>query len=399
MISAPLLLVLCQVAPSASPSQVAPQEPAPKQDPPQAEKPAPNIPVGAPLTNAPAATPPRQSSQALNGIQFVVNDQAVTRRDFIIDLQRHNVPNATEQEREAALQQTVLDRVRDILMEQAGRDMGFDQELVKRYVDDSVKDQIESFGGIVDLTTELKRQRLDPGELRALKERTAYRQMWSRSAEGLQPGTSGRVHVDRYVRPGRLWFEYQRTPQSELSPTLADWQNVLISVEGAGGTAEAKSKAEDVAAQARAGADFTTLVQEFSESDTRRNGGWEREAPLSVVLERFPDLGEFIRDAEPKSVSDPIPIRIQGELVAFWVVANVKRTEPKAVAFDGESQEALRKRIQDASAAYHRDQEVAKLFEAAYVWPPELFGGERPGANEARGGRSQAPEQAPPSRP
>lgn len=330
-----------------------------------------------------AAQPPpadRNPPVPINGIQFVVNDEAVTMREFVDDLRRKRQPNSTPAELDRALRETFSERVKVLLMEQGGRDLGYDEAVVKRYVDDSIADNIKDYGGIVDLSEELRRQNLDPQVLREMKQRAAYRELWGLAVEGRQPGASGRVSVDRYVRPGRLQFEFERTPKSEIAQVTADYQSLFISVELAGGAAQARAKAEELVAKARAGADFTALVREHSHSTSKVRDGWDKAVQLKSMAERHPDLGEFLADAAPETVSDPIAERIDGELVAFRVVSGTKRSEPALDFNSARAQDELRERLLANLSRYRRDRELARMLEAAYVWPEELFGTAPPSA-------------------
>lgn len=359
-----------RVRPS-SPGEVAAP---PAGDPPRVEPPAARAEDSA-AAPAPTAlrTPPRPP---INAIQFVVNDQAVTRREFLIDLQRRNEANATEQDLERNLQRTFADRVRDLLMEQGGRDLGHDPALIQRYIDDEIDREVEQAGGIIDLSSTLKRSRLDPVEFRRMWERKVYRDLWGLSVEGRQPGAGGRVHVDRYVRPGKLWFEFQRVPMAEIAPVTADFQSLLISAEAAGGAMNARTLADDLVAQARAGADFTELVRKRSHgAESQLNDGWERGIPIDQLATRFEDVADFLRSAAPGEVSEPLPIRVQEELVGFYIVASVTRHEPKVDFQSAEAQSALRQRMQESLGRYRRDRAIDGMLDSAFVWPRELFTG------------------------
>lgn len=322
--------------------------------------------------------PDRNQPTPVNGIQFVVNDEAVTMREFVDDLRRKRQPNSTPAELDRALRETFSDRVRTLLMEQGGRDFGYDEAIVKRYVDDSIAENIKDHGGIVDLSDELRRQNLDPQVLRDMKQRAAYRELWGLAVEGRQPGASGRVSVDRYVRPGRLMFEFERTPKGELGQPTVDYQSLFIAVELEGSAAQARTKADEVVAKARAGTDFTTLVREQSHSSSKVRDGWDKAVSLKLVTQQHPDLGEFLAAAAPGAVSDPIAERVDGELVAFRVVSSTRRHEPELDFNSARAQDELRERMLSGLGRYRRDRELARMLEAAYVWPDELFGGAPP---------------------
>jgi hypothetical protein len=369
MLSAALLFALFQSdKPAVPPAEGAP---APVQDT-GAQEPQ-NEPQNEPQpAPAPAAKrPPR--ADAINGIQFVVNEEAVTKREFINDLRRRNRPNSTPQELERALQDTFYENVELLLMEQGGRELGYDESIVQRYVDDSIKDNIKDYGGIVDLGEELRRKNIDPVELREIKRKAAYRELWGYAVDGRQPGASGRPSVDRYVRPGRLLFEYERSTKAELAPVLVQFQEVFLSADAAGGAKAALERANEVVEQARSGANFTELVRDRSNSTTKVRDGWQRKLPLEFVIEKLPDVGEFVASATPQSVSDPIPERVDGELIGFRVIASVTREQPEVHFMSTKAQDDLRSRLLEVQSRYRRDRELARMLDAAFVWPPEHF--------------------------
>jgi hypothetical protein len=305
-----------------------------------------------PAQDAPAPAQPRRSDaqqpQSINHVQFVVNDQVVTLRDFIDDLRRDNRPYTTQQERERAFRETFASRVRQLLMEQGGRELGYEEALIKRYVDDEIQSNIKASGGIVDLGEQLRRSNLDPTGLREMTQRGVYAQLWGMAVEGQQPKSTGRLTVDRYMRPGRILFEFERAPLTELAPGTVDFQNLFISAESSGGVAAAKAKAEDAVAAARAGRPFTELVRERSQALTKAKDGWERGLALKQIETALPEVYEFL--------------------------ATVKRAEPMLDFDTARTQEQIRRRLLASQGQYRRDRELTKMLEGAYVWPPEMFG-------------------------
>ena len=331
-----------------------------------------------PAQDAPASAQPRRSDaqqpQSINHVQFVVNDQVVTFRDFVDDLRRDNRPYTTPQERDRAFRETFAGRVRQLLMEQGGRELGYEEALIKRYVDDEIQSNIKASGGIVDLGEQLRRSNLDPTGLREMTQRGVYAQLWGMAVEGQQPKSTGRLTVDRYMRPGRILFEFERAPLTELAPGTVDFQNLFISAESSGGVAAAKAKAEDAVAAARAGRPFTELVRERSQALTKAKDGWERGLALKQIETALPEVYEFLATAAPGDISAPIGQRRDGELIGFVVLASVKRAEPMLDFDTARTQEQIRRRLLASQGQYRRDRELTKMLEGAYVWPPEMFG-------------------------
>lgn len=103
----------------------------------------------------------------------------------------------------------------------AGRSSGFDPALVQSLVQGHFERQVERFGGASGFSAQLQNMRMTADEFRADVTDDLYRIAWRDSQRGTQPGASGRLRADRYVRPGELLSAYEVACESSDPDQLA----------------------------------------------------------------------------------------------------------------------------------------------------------------------------------
>lgn len=327
-----------------------------------------------PPPQAPAA--PSAEVQRLDGVYIVVNEEAVTTRDLLQQMVRAGAnTGATEQERQAIFAQSRAEMVRSMLVVQAGRDLGYEEALVDRLVESRVAETVEGAGSVLAFGEELKREQLDPQQWRELRKRGVFAELWTRSVTGAEAGTGGRVYVDTYVRPGRLLYEFRSQPANELLPPMIQLQEIGISVAKVGSATKALELVEALRDRARRGEDFDLLVEQNSVSESRARRGLLALMPIAELGKRIPELAEFVAGAKVGEVSEPVALRPDGELTGFLLfrAARIERHDEVRFA-DTEVQSVLRRRRQRGLYNFRRERALQALLEAAYVWPPEVFG-------------------------
>lgn len=358
--------------------------------PPVASPPAPGAQEGAPAPQQGPASAP----EVLNGIYLAVNEEVVTLADFYRELRRRGLSVTDEAERRRVFQENHADFVRQKLMTQAGRDLGFDPERVKSLVDDDLKGFIEDSGSVSSFGAALKGANLDAESFREQRQDFYYRELWQRSIDGRDPGVGGRPYVDRFVRPGRLLFQFRRQPADQLFPSRIQLQELLIGAPQAGSGQKALELCTALRERALAGEDFGKLAEQYSaDPESRRRSGLLPLVELSRAREALPELVEFLDAASAGSISEPLPRRIENELVGFLLVRvhTLERREAPEFA-DREVQRLLRDRDVGRVSEFRRDLGLSQLYRAAYVWPPEARGQPTPAAAKpAAGSASAAP--------
>lgn len=336
---------------------------------------------------------PATAPEVLNGVYLIVNEEVITLGDFYRELRRRGQSVTNEDERRKVIQESHAEFVRSKLMTQAGRDLGFDSARVESLVDDDLRNFIEDSGSASNFGADLKAADLDTETLREQRRDFYYREFWLRSVDGRDPGVSGRPYVDRFVRPGRMLFQYRRQPVEQLFPSTIQLQAILVTAAGAGSAQKALELARALRERALGGEDFGELAGKYSgDGESRRNKGLLPKGELSRVREAFPDFAEFIDGASVGAISEPQGLRVEGELVGFVLmrVAELERREG-AEFTDREVQKLLRERDLKALGELRRDLGVNDLYRAAYIWPPEAR------APRSKGAKPEGPAPADPA--
>jgi len=326
-----------------------------------------------PAQSAAPAPGPATAPEVLNGVYLIVNEEVITLAEFYRELRRRGQSVTNEEERRKLIQESHADFVRTRLMTQAGRDLGFDSARVDSLVSDDLKGFIEDSGSASAFGEQLKAADLDAETLRQQRRDFYFREFWLRSIDGRDPGVSGRPYVDRFVRPGRMLYQYRRQPVEQLFPSTIQLQAILVTAAQAGSAQKALELARALRERALGGEDFGALAETYSaDGESRRQKGLLPKSELARVREGFPDFAEFIDTAAVGAISEPTSLRVEGELVGFILmrVAELERRDG-AEFNDREVQRLLRDRDLKALGELRRDLGVNDLYRAAYIWPPE----------------------------
>jgi len=363
------LAVLLQTAPQTEASR--PQEPAATVAPPAAPS-APNE------GRLPAN---RRQMSTVDSVQLIVNDDCIT----IIDLQRmaaqKGKPGTTKEEYVRMLQESVETLVRNSLKEQAGEVLGYDKAMVDAAVRGEMDRQRDRFGSVAALAEELERSSFSSVQLKEDTENYIHRSIWEMAVTGRQPGPSGRVYVDRYVRPGLLLLEFKHQGSKLDMPTKVQLEEMIIAP-ALGETPEsARNKAQLVRSRLVHGEDFFELNNAFG-----LPGRDPELAPIEETkLALMPEAKVFVDHAAPGDISEVIPIVRTGQLAGFRILRFVGRQEGRAASFvDRDFQTQIRRAVEDRWDKSNEERALRDLLDAAYIWPPEL---------SARARRTQEPPE------
>ena len=351
------------------------------------------------LQDAEPEEPELPVRRSLNSLDLIVNDQCLTRMDVMGAAMRGGMPGSPEELNErmgAVLNQ----QVEQMLKTQAGKDLGFDQNMVQRLVEDELKRKEELAGSVSLLSKALSESSHDSGSFYENTESSILAHLWTRSVEGLFPGPGGRPYVDRYVRPGRLAFEYERNKGQLTLPTTVVVQELPIDAQRIGDLGEAKDLADELHER------IVDLGEDFGDVAVSVGVPKDTRGVLQPIEERqlatIPGVGEFLAGAQPGDVSAVLPIRSpDGVLRGFRIVKLLEREQPEPPPFqDKLFQKDLTESIQASLDRGRADAALHELLQAAYVWPPEAFGRRSPeaapeGAAEVAQGAA-ASQAAPP---
>ncbi|MCK6445102.1 MAG: hypothetical protein L6Q99_01805 [Planctomycetes bacterium] len=376
-----MLLLTLQDPSQQQPAPARPEaaETAPQRPTPEAQEPA--NPAGAPATPAAPApstapnTAPGTANEGwvvLDSAALIVNEDIITDVEVIAELRRALKPSSTEADRNRARASIVGERVRNLLQQQAGQLMGYDQKMVERFVQDQIDRQREEAGGVARLASELKARNLDSFTHRDSIRTHAYGMLWQRSQMGIDPGPKGRVAADRYVRPGRLYFEFARRQDDLANDPLVTVHTVGLKIVRSAD--DVKSALEELRAAVEASGDFDGELAKFD------GGRLQPEVLADRGLSAFrsnKELHEFLKDAAPGTVSPVLEIREREVLTGYRLVfLSERKARPKPDFQDPKIQNGLRDEVRTDLDDLRVGAGLEKLHRAAYVWPPEALGRE-----------------------
>jgi hypothetical protein len=321
--------------------------------------------------------PDEPGRKRVNRLVLIVNDECLTDADVLREIwQRRELIEPEEQER--AINEIIGGQVNGLLKSQGGRDLGFDPAFVQRYVREDLERQEERAGSAGLLGDQLSRWGLDSGEFHESREAGIHAHLWEGSVTGRLPGPGGRQHVDRYVRPGRLHFEHARNQDLGLPVTVV-LQELVVDAQRVGDLRDAERQAVDLRERILLGEDFgeVAVEAEAAPEDTR---GMLPPLPQERLLS-VEGVAPFLESAAPGDLSEVMPVRDpqSGVLRGYRLLKLISRDRPEPPSFlDGDFQRHLTERIQEERDLAREDEALAKLRDAAYVWPPEAFGRGRP---------------------
>ena len=321
----------------------------------------------------------------LNRVQVIINEECVTLGDVQSKVGRMGRDVTTQEELATLFQRVVFEEIRFRLKAQAGKDLGFDRDMVDRFVKDQIEGRKERAKSAARMAEFLSGT--DSAAYYASTEEYVLAELWTRSVRGQFPGPGGRPYVDRWVRPGILKYESeQRTGRLQLSEQLL-LQQLVADPRRTGSSVSARELAVDLREEILAGGDFGRIAED-NECAELGTGGVAKPVPRQRLM-LIPELSDFLATAEIGDVSEVLPYRDENGIVRGWRVIkllDVQRIEAPSF-LDLEYQEFLTEERRKGLDQYREDLALTGLLEAAYVWPPEAFG------------RAETPEQESPSGP
>jgi hypothetical protein len=337
----------------------------------------------APAPQPAAASAPARTEggwRELDRVVMVVNQDIITSSRLSLSLAQlmRTRKLSSDTERRAAEMQILGERVRERLAVQAGANLGIDEKLIERRVQENLDRLRERENGTVGLARFLQSRDVSAQEAPRLLKEDIYSQIWHDGVTGEGPGALGRVVADRYVRPGALPMFYrmalERPADLEAiggSVARVKFQQIVLDVAQSGGEEPARALAAALKARVEAGEDMGSLARNYG---TAREGDGVSEAEQARLRELFPEIEAFTSKAAAGQVSDPIASSLRGKPL-LRVVRLLERTEARVPDLtDATVQEKLRKRALERLDQSRLEQAYAGLLRSSYVWPPELAG-------------------------
>ena len=288
--------------------------------------------------------------------------------------------------------------IRDLAMTrlevEAGRNRGFDPALVDSLVSDNFERRMELMGGPVAFSQQLSTSRLTPEQFREMMRGNLLRTVWRQSEQGQQPGPSGRLLADRYVRPGELLSAYQALAESDDSEDLAvvggapasyRLKRLILSLEEHAPGLEGQAAAERVEFLANrlrgevmlGDASFPDLVEAW-DANRGRNADLERSLRrvrnMSLDLHGSDVLERFVRTARAGEVSPAVPYLVEGQVRAYllYQLTSVEEAVAPAPFSDLAVQEGLREFLLEQLDQRRLVRARIELVRGSFVHPRDL---------------------------
>jgi hypothetical protein len=351
--------------------------------------------VASAQTQGPQPVAPRP--QLLEGVQLIVNDEAITSNDLVRLATMRGSDPSNQRDIKQLLEESANDLTRNLLMQQAGRDLGYDPNLIKAMVRDEKERKKVEIGSITALAEAFEQAHMDSADFNEAIEGHILRSLWEMSTKGVYPGAGGRHYVDRYVRPGQLGLEFKRLGSKLDLPAKVVLQEMIIAPRADEDLQGARQRAMLVRARARRGEDFAALNAEFGVPGFAVDLDPMEESKFANV----PDVEAFIRSAAPGDVSELLPATsASGKVGGFRIVRLVERIAGVAKSFEDRAfQEELRRAQIKKRDDFLVERALRRLMDAAYIWPPEVAGRGAPRKPTQEPAPAEAPALEPPPVP
>lgn len=349
--------------------------------------------VGPPAPDAGAEAP---AAELFDSVQLLVNSDCITHSDLLRELWQSGRSREDGADLQQLFRESVAELTRQLLLQQAGKDLGFDPTLISSWVRREKANRRQRLGSATALAELLDARRMDSGMLTEDIEGAVYRYLFERAVTGEGEGPGGRAYVDRFVRPGRMGLEFRRQGSRLDLPPVVHLQEIIVAPGVGEDLGSARQRAFLVRSRALRGEDFAALNREFGEATKRVGNDLVHETDLEPIeeprLASRPEVLDFVRGAQPGDISEPLPATVAGGQIGGWrLLRLVERVEGVAQRFeDREFQESLRERMVAARKEYEIERALRRLMSAAYVWPP-------PPARRPAEGPAPAEPQAPPA--
>jgi hypothetical protein len=307
----------------------------------------------------------------LDSAALIVNEDVITDVDVIAEMRRTQPAPRSDEERAKLQERIVTEKVRSLLETQAGKVMGYDEKMVERFVQDRLEDQREAAGSVTNLANQLRAANMDSFQHKEEIRTFAYGSLWQRSQTGIDAAPKGRRAADRYVRPGRLYFEFKNQEAQIAADPLVTVHTFGVRI-GNRAPEEVRASFEGLRKLALESGDFDGEVLKFSAGQMQA----EPLADRSLSSFRFVrEIWEFLRTSEPGAVSDVLEIRTNGTLDGYRLVYFAERkARPTPEFSDPELQKKLREGVETSLDNVRVQTALEKLYHAAYIWPPEMLG-------------------------
>lgn len=317
----------------------------------------------------------------MEGTRF--EDPTAGRKDLRPD-QRHGMQIS------AALTQLIEQR----LKVQGGRSQGYDEELIEQQRERYFRSRIDQLGGPQSAASTFEAWGVTPEEYKNILGEGVMANLWERSVTGLDPGATGRVYVDAYVRPGQMWAryrEYSESPNQSDNDIVGRTRNGKLTVQrlvllvnpGGESAEEVKGKLGTLREKISSGVlTFDEGIQSFAAPSMQGDESIVRDARPGALVQLFQndftsqadEVKGFLLKGKPGDLSPVLEFDDGGKPQAYVLLKIVARTDATPAApFEGlELQTRLREAIAKEASEVRVARGLADLVRTTHLAPEEL---------------------------
>ena len=332
----------------------------------------------------------------------VVGEEIITRFDVFswlgsrqFDDPTADQPDLPPQQRQAMQTTAALTQlIEQRLKIQGGRSQGYEEELVESQLEGTFRRQIERLGGAQNAAARFKGMGITPQEYKELLGEGLMANLWERSITGDMPGSTGRVYVDSFIRPGRQWARYREYVESGRDEDNAivgkartgkiTLQRLVLLVSPGGKTAdEIKAEAATLRERIAGGVlTFEEAVNTFVPPELQGDESIVRDFPTKSLSEAFQrdfttqseEAKAFVEEAAPGSISTVLEFNAAGPPQAYMLLKVVDRTlATEALPFTNlELQTRLREEMRKEASEVRISRGLAELVRTTHLAPERL---------------------------
>ena len=304
-------------------------------------------------------------------------------------------PNMTPQVRQARQASAALSQlIEQRLKIQGGRAQGYEEELLNSQLEQTFRNRIEQLGGPQTAARLLKRDGITPQDFKDQLGDGLMASLWERSVTGRIPGSTGRISVDSFIRPGKQWARYREYVESGRDAENAivgrartgklTLQRIVLLVNRGGKPPEdVKREVETLRSRITDGVlTFEEAVQNFAPPELQGAGSIIRDAGTMRVSESFQldftsqteEVATFVEGAAAGEISPVLEFNKSGFPQGYVLLKVLDRTmATEALPFESlELQTKLRQEIAREASEVRVSRGLAELVQTTHLAPEQL---------------------------
>jgi hypothetical protein len=294
--------------------------------------------------------------------------------------------NADAQGRQVIYEEALGQRLETLLRVQAGMDLGFDREVVDQRTDFAFDDRVERLGGHRAASKALQSDQLTPAQFRSHLRDQLLAMTWYQVQIGRAAGRTGRVFVDRNVRPGWIYSAYQafsRSPSAEEQALVGKkeatyrLQILRVPVDPEGSPADSEALALELRRMYAEGeVSFDFLVRTYADPASQEKLG--RLMPMTA--QRAAQVAQTFHGPSGEAVIELLESGHAGNTTAplfrtgpdSWLIYKLEGVEPGSDArplSDPEVQQALQTFLLKAQDKSRERAAFAAVLSDSFIYP------------------------------